>query len=154
MSAPVSIPIKVHWSLGVLLAGVHALVGVAAAGALLGWAGPANPPGSEWAGLGFAALVLVVADMLALPMYVCHRVSFENEYLAIYLGLHRARIPYRDIDFVSENLGGAAGYVWKPTAPEAVRIHGRLHEEAVSVADKELLYEELLKRNPRIRIER
>ncbi|MBX9034908.1 hypothetical protein [Gordonibacter massiliensis (ex Traore et al. 2017)] len=55
---------------------------------------------------------------------------------------------------VSEKIPASAGYVWKPTAPDPVRIHGRLFDEVVAVTNKELLYEELLKRNPRIRIVR
>ena len=55
---------------------------------------------------------------------------------------------------MSEKIPASAGYVWKPTAPDPVRIHGRLFDEVVAVTNKELLYEELLKRNPRIRIVR
>ena len=153
---PLSIPIRVHWSLAVLAGLFDALMVALLVGGAAG-VFHSNPPGVEWLGALFIAPALVAVNALLLPMFRNARVQFDEDRLSIFLGVHKARIPYSGIDFVSERFDGvidSVGYQWKPTAPGAVRIHGRLWEEAVAVADKELLYEELLKRNPSIRIER
>lgn len=150
------IPIRVHWSLAVLVGLFNAFCIVMLVGEAMGTFG-SNPPGIEWLGALLLVSALIAVDALVLPMFRNPRVQFDEDRLSLFLGPHKVRIPYDGIDFVSERFDGSfgsVGYAWKPTAPGAVRIHGKLWEEAVAVADKELFYQELLRRNPRIRIER
>ena len=153
---PLCIPIRVHWSLAVLAGLFDALMIALLAGIALG-VHESNPPGVEWLGALFIVPALIAVNVLLLPMFRNPRVQFDDDRLSIFLGMHKASIPYSGVDFVSERFDGVidmVSYIWKPTAPGGVRIHGRLWEEAVAIADKELFYEELLKRNPSIRIER
>lgn len=153
---PLCIPIRVHWSLAVLTGVFDALMIALLVGGAMG-VFHSNPQGVEWLGALFVIPALIAVNVLLLPLFRNPRVQFDDDRLSIFLGVHKASIPYSGIDFVSERFDdavGVVGYVWKPTAPGGVRIHGRLWEEAVAIADKELFYEELLKRNPSIRIER
>ncbi|RDB61481.1 hypothetical protein C1878_10625 [Gordonibacter sp. 28C] len=146
-----------HWSLAVLVVFADALIVAMAASALLD-PSLANGLGSEQVGvvalMAFCMLALGIANILAVPMFFSHYVQLDDHRLSIVLGVHRASIDCIGILSVSEKIPASAGYVWKPTAPDPVRIHGRLFDEVVAVANKELLYEELLERNPRIRIVR
>ncbi len=151
------ISIRVHWSLAVLMVFVNVLIVAMVIGMLLEFSNT-NGLDSEQAGLvvgmAFCMLALAVANALVVPMFFSHYIQLDDHRLSIVLGIHRASIDCIGILSVSEKIPASAGYVWKPTAPGPVRIHGRLFDEVVAVADKELLYEELLKRNPRIRIVR
>ena len=151
--AALRIPIRIHWSLGVLMALLNLLIAGMVLAALLGRA-YSKPPGLEWLGAAVGLSVLAIVDLLVLPMYRRHYVELGEHRLAVVLGVHCASTDYADIFTASELIPASTGYAWKPTAPGAVRIHGRLFDEAVAVTDKELFYQELLKRNPRIRIER
>lgn len=145
------LPIRIHWSLTVLMVLVNALIAGMVLTALLGVA-HSKPPGLEWLGAAFGAFILGIVDILVLPMYRRHYVELGEHRLTVVLGVHRASTNYDDLKTVSEKIPASAGYVWKPTAPDPVRIHGRVFDEAVALADKELLYEELPKRNPRIKV--
>lgn len=140
-----------------LMAFVNVLIVAMVVGMLLEFSNTNNLDSEQtglMVGMALCMLLLASVDILVVPLFFNHYVQLEDHRLSIVLGFHRVSIDCGDILSVSEKIPASAGYVWKPTAPDPVRIHGRLFDEVVAVTDKELLYEELLKRNPRIRIVR
>ncbi|WP_172135356.1 hypothetical protein [Adlercreutzia sp. ZJ473] len=143
--------IKIHWSLtlGLVLFNV-AFAWLAARAA---WrVAELGAEGERVLSAVFPLLMLAVVDGLAVPVCRKHRVTFKSGALAMELGTLSDSLRYSDIQSVSEKGVWLAAYQWRPTAPGAVRIRTRAFDGAVALEDKELFYEELLRRNPDIDI--
>lgn len=112
----------------------------------------AKPPGLEWLGIGVLALVLLVADVLAVPLLLIHEVSTDEDGITVRLGLHRTRIGYGDILWIARRAPSLTAIQWKPTASRYLFLHTRYGDEALSIEDEAAFLETVRRHRPHITI--
>lgn len=145
-------PIKIHWSLTVFLISINILFVTLMIRSLLDVStGPLRAQSAI--GIIVLLLLLFLLDFLAVPIYKKHYVAFGKKQLHIVTGKRCRSLPYLDIEFVSENIYRSA-YQYRPTAPGAIRIQGRMFDEAVAIQKRNEFYLELRQQNPKIIIDK
>lgn len=110
-------------------------------------------PGLEWAIVLISVVAFIGIGVVVIPQIFRHYIRFEDSYLEVAIGFHKALIRYSDILTVSDRATPIVRQ-WYAIAPGGIQIHATVFDEVIAVANEELLFEELLKRNPEIVIKR
>ena len=97
------------------------------------------------------AFVFLVWNIVFLPMLVKNYVEIDGEKLVLVLGLCRTTMEIGEIKEVYKTHNPIASGA---LSLDRVMIRGRRQEMLISVCDKELLFRELKRINPAIRIGR
>ncbi len=148
---PLCLQIKIHWLLSALVIAIN-LISISVVVRAIYRIGAFGPEGERVLGVIFPIVLLIIFDAMTLPVYKRHRVIFEPRRLTLQLGGLAESLRYSDIISISEKDVYTAAYQWRPTGPDAIRIRTKTFDGAVSLDEKEVFYEELLKRNPSIEI--
>ena len=111
-------------------------------------------PSDEGGDIGLqviVAFVFLVWNIVFLPMLVKNYVEIDGEKLVLVLGLCRTTMEIGEIKEVYKTHNPIASGA---LSLDRVMIRGRRQEMLISVCDKELLFRELKRINPAIRIGR
>lgn len=96
-------------------------------------------------------ITLFLLDIICLPLVIKNYVEIDGDKLTLVLGFGRDSIRIEDITEVYRTHNPIAGGA---LSLDRVVIKGKRQEMMISVCDKEKLFRELKRMNPRIQIRR